>query len=529
MSEQPHKVPGPDSDDRRSAVRSNASAVQTIASAVEGTLGPKGLDCMLVDRFGDVTITNDGSTILSRIDATHPASRLLIHSAAAQDEEVGDGTTTATVLAAALVEEGASHILRGVPPTRIIAGIRAGVGAAVGWMEQSATAVGSINDPLLPAAALIAARGDRTLAELATEAAALVPEEKLLPDSSFRLATRVVAKVGAESGVVEGLVIDKQRMNRQMPREVREASVLVIADALEPEKVDDEALATEAGFRRHTALREEFAQQIRELVGLGVKCIFVERRVDEVAEELLTDAGVMVYRRLSRRDLAEVLDHCGARPIMRSGLRRTRAELAKALGWAQCISEDERLGHVCLTGGRGKPTATILVGASTAEVRDERERIARDAAAAVQAVVRGGVLPGGGAAEMGAIAAAMEARETVAGLATYGVDAVVAALRRPLAQIAANAGFNPLEKVEEVIAAQAQTGNCGLGIDCDTGAVTDMMEAGVVDPAPVKISALRTASEIAEAILRISVVIRMKDQDSSAGERPAAGSNEVGA
>lgn len=528
MSEQSRKVPGPDSDDHRSAVRSNASAVQTIASAVEGTLGPKGLDCMLVDRFGGVTITNDGSTILSRIDATHPASRLLIHAAAAQDEEVGDGTTTATVLAAALVDEGANHILRGVPPTKIIEGIKAGVGAAIAWMKQSAVAVRGIDDPLVAAAALIAARGDRALAELAAEAAALIPEEKLLRDPSFRLAARVVAKVGAESGVLEGLVIDKQRMNRQMPREVCEAAVLVIADALEPEKVDDEALATEAGFRRQMALREEFEQQIGVLLDFGVRCVFVERRVDEIAEELLTEAGVMVLRRMSRRDLAEVVDHCGARPIMRSGLRRPREEIAQALGWAECTSEDERLGHIRLTGGRGQPTATILVGAGTAEVRDERERIARDAAAAVQAVLRGGVLPGGGAAEIGAIEAVTGARETVAGLATYGVDAVLAALRRPLAQIAANAGFNPLEKVEEALAAQVETGSRGLGIDCDTGAVTDMMEAGVVDPAAVKTSALMTAAEIAEAILRISVVIRMKDQESAAGERPGARGDDGG-
>lgn len=524
MSEEPGKTPGPDADERRSAVRSNASAVQTIASAVEGTLGPKGLDCMLVDRFGDVTITNDGSTILTKIDATHPASRLLIHAAGAQDEEVGDGTTTATVVAATLIEEGAAHILRGVPPTKVIEGIKAGVAAALGAMEETAVKVAGIDDPLVLSAALVAARGERQLATLAVEAARLVPEEKLLHDASFRLAKRVVAKEGAESCVVDGLIIDKERMNRQMPRELADAPVLVVADALEPEKLDDEALSTETGFRRYTALREEFEQHLRELIEIGVKCVVVERRVDEIAEELLTEAGAMVLRRVSRGDVAEVLSHCGAKPLMRSGLRRTPGEISQALGWAEHICEDERLGHVRMTGGRGDRAATILVGANTAEVRDERRRIAQDAAAAVQAVLRGGVVPGGGAAEIAALQAAADAREDAAGLAAYGVDGVLAALRRPLAQIVTNAGFNPLEKVEQVVAAQARTGNAGLGIDCDTGDVADMVDAGVVDPAPVKVSALKTASEIAEAILRISVVIRKRDQDIPGRERSPSGS-----
>ncbi len=505
----------PDAGDRQSAVRSNAAAVQQIVSAVEGTLGPKGLDCMLVDRFGDVTITNDGATILSKIDATHPASRLLIHSAAAQDEEVGDGTTTATVVAATLVEEGASHILRGVPAMKIIEGMRSGIAAALRRMAEAAITVDGIADPLVTSAAVIAARGDDGLAQLAAQAAETIPADKLLREPSFRLAKRVLAKVGAESRVFHGLVIDKERMNRQMPPELSGAPVLVVADALEPEKLDDEALATEVGFRRHTALREEFETSVRQLIDLGVKCVVVERRVDEIAEELLAEAGVMVLRRVSRRDLSEVAGHCGANPLMRSGLRRPPEELTRALGWAEHVAEDERLGHVRITGGRGHPTATILVGAATPEVKDERQRIAQDAAAAVQAVLRGGVLPGGGAAEIGAISAVTEAREGVAGLATYGVDAVMSALRRPLAQIVTNAGFNPLEKVEDVLAAQAATGNPALGVDCDGGAVTDMVEARVLDPAPVKIAALKTAAEIAEAILRINVVIRMKQKESS--------------
>jgi len=525
MSEASPPPPISDIDERRRVLRSNAGAVRTIASAVEGTLGPKGLDVMLVDRYGEVTITNDGSTILGKIDAQHPASRLLIHAAQAQDEEVGDGTTTATVLAAALVEEGVDHILRGVPAMKVVEGMRAGIAAAVEWMNGAAERVEGLADPRLPAAARVSARGEGTPARLAVEAAAIVPQDRLLHDPAFRLGECVVAKEGAEDAVFAGLLIDKERMNRQMPRQLSGARMLVVADALEPEKIDDEALATESGFRRYTALREEFEANVRKLIDLGVNFVAVERGVDEVAEELLTEGGVMVLRRLGRRDIAALVDHCGAKPVMRAGLRRGAEEIAAALGRAEEIAEDERLGYVSIRGGGGSPAATILVGGGTAEVKEERRRIAHDAAAAVQATLRGGLLPGGGAAEMGAIPAVVACRDRLAGMAVYGAEAVIAALRRPLAQIVANAGFNPLEKVAHVAAEQAAKGNAGLAVDCDTGEVVDMPAAGIVDPALVKTAALRTAGEIAEAILKISVVIRMRAAGAEAKETETGASS----
>jgi chaperonin GroEL (HSP60 family) len=349
----------------------------------------------------------------------------------------------------------------------------------------------------------------------------MVPAERLLAGPAFRLARCVVAKEGARDEVFEGLVVDKERMNRQMPRRVVEARELVIADALEPEKVEDEALATESGFRRHQAVREEFRENLRKVVDLGVGLVAVERRVDEVAEELLTDAGVMVLRRLGPRELTAIADHCGARPLMRAGLRRSAEETGASLGFAQEVAEDERLGFIAIRGGHGVPAATVLVGAGTAEVKEERLRIARDAAATVQAAAQGGVLPGGGAAEIGALPAATACRDALTGMAVYGAEAVLAALRRPLAQIVQNAGFNPLEKVAQVVSEQAASGNRALAIDCDTGDLADMWAAGVVDPAPVRIAAWRTAAEIAEAILKISVVIRMK-VDPNTGD-PATG------
>jgi chaperonin GroEL (HSP60 family) len=148
-------------------------------------------------------------------------------------------------------------------------------------------------------------------------------------------------------------------------------------------------------------------------------------------------------------------------------------------------------------------------------VKEERERIAKDAAAAVQMAIKGGVLPGGGAIELYAIKEVQKAREEIKGMAVYGIDCVIEALKKPLTQIVLNAGFNPLEKIGDVLARQAKEDNDALAIDCDTGEVADMMELGIVDPTPVKIFALKTAGELAEAILRINMIIKKKEEPPS--------------
>jgi len=512
---------GADVDERLAALLSNAAAVRAVASAVEGTIGPKGLNCMLVDRFGDVTITNDGSAILDKIDVTHPASRMLIRTAKAQDDEVGDGTTTATVLASALVTEAANHVARGVPVTKVIEGIRLGVDEALSQIKSGSQPIAGTDDLRLLKTAVVSARGQVDLAELAVQAARLVGAEKLA-DPAFKLADTVVAKEGAENEVFAGLIIDKERMSRQMPRSVEDVRVLVVDDAIEPEKIEEDALSTESGFARYMEFQAEFRQNVKKIVDLGVRFVVAAKAVDDLAEEMFTDAGVLVIRRVSSRDISRLVDHTGARPVKRAGLRKDAAELEKFLGKCDRVYEDEHLEHVRVVGGAGKPAATILVGAATQEVKEERQRIARDAAAAVQGAVLGGVVPGGGAVELAAARKVSELRQTVRGMAAYGVDCVAEALKRPLMQIVANAGFNPLEKVEDAAAAQSKNGGAALAIDCDTGEVADMLALGVTDPARVKLYALKAAAEVAEAVLRINVVIRKRDDGQGEAQRQNA-------
>ena len=501
---------GAEVNEKMAALVSNANAIRAIASAVEGTLGPKGLDTMLVDKFGEVVITNDGVTILIMMEANHPAARMMINIARAQQEEIGDGTTTATVLAGALVGAGVEQVSRGVPVSRVIEGLKSGVRAGIEAINRRARVVEHISDPVIRQVAMIAGRGHEDIAELVVRAAGMVGREKLL-DRSFRLADTVVAEEGADNQVFKGVIIGKERMNRQMPVELEKVMVLVIDDSLEPEEIEDEALSTEAGFARYMELQAQFPQNIQKLVDMKVGLVLVDRGVNEIAEEMLTDAGAMVVQRVLTTDLRKAADHTGARMIKRNGLKKDPGQLAAYLGRAGRVYNDEKLEQVWIQDGGGKSMATVLVGAATTEVVGERERIAKDAAAAVQAVIKGGVVPGGGSVELAAAGDVERIRKDMRGMAVYGVDCVVEALKRPMAQIAGNAGFNPLEKLGDVTAAQSERGNDSLAVDCDTGEIIDMLEAGVVDPALVKTYALKAAGEIAEAILRIDTIIKKRE------------------
>jgi len=496
-------------DERLAALSTNANAIRAIASAVEGTLGPKGLDTMLVDQFGDVVITNDGLTILEMMEVNHPAARMMINTAKAQQDEIGDGTTTASIMAGTLVAEGLEQIKRGVPVTRVIEGIKAGIRISIEYFKDNSLEIKKLDDPILKEVSRVAGRGNNDIAQLVFDAANMIGREKLL-DSNFKLADCIFAQHGAENQLIKGCIITKERVSSDMPRELMGCNILFIDDALEPEKLEEEALSNEAGFNRFVRLQEEFQENLKKLPKLGIGLVLVDRGIHDLAEEFFIDTGIMAVQRVSHKELKKAAEFTGARMIKRTGLKKSLDELKTYLGCTDKVYEDEHLQQVRILGGAGKPMATILVGAATEEVVGERERIAKDAAAALQAAIKGGIVPGGGSIELAAASFLENNREQVRGMAVYGINCVIEALKKPFSQIVFNAGFNPLEKQGDVQGIQKQKNNIGYAIDCDSGQVIDMKELGVVDPALVKIYALRAAGEIAEAILRIDTIIKKR-------------------
>jgi chaperonin GroEL (HSP60 family) len=504
-------------EERYATLLNNASAIRAICSAVEGTLGPKGLDTMLVGSQGEVLITNDGVTILEKMDVTHPAARLMVQVARSQQATVGDGTTTATVLAGALVSEGVAQVMKGVPVAKVVRGMEQGVQLAIDHLHARSRHVSELTDPILYRIAFTAGREHKDIANLIVSAAQLTGIEKLTKES-FRFADTVVAVEKAKNEVWQGILLHKKPLHPYLTPSSSYKHILVLQDALQPETVDEEALATEGGFRASMALREQFKLQLNRLVELQVGLISVDRAVDAEAEQFCADHGIMLLQRLTREEITLLCEYTGAKPIRRSALKKAADELVLALGAAGNMVYDQKLERVRVSGGEGKHAVTIIVGASTGEIVGERSRIAMDAAAALQAALGGGYLPGGGAAEIAAAHELDRYRESQQGMESFGIYAVAQALRKPLAQIVLNAGYNPLEKVEEIKAAQLLQQTDTLGIDCDTGRLIDCLEAGIVDPTQVKLHALQAAGEVAGALLRIQTVIKMKPHRSEESE-----------
>ena len=277
---------------------------------------------------------------------------MLVNIARAQQEEIGDGTTTATIMAGALVEAGFQQVMQGVPVARIVEGIRTGVEEALAFIRDNSRRVEGIEDPLLFRAALIAGRERKDIARLIMDAASEIGESKLL-DPDFQLAKIVESQLGAKSEVFHGLIINKGRLNPHMPRKISEAGVLIIDDALEPEEMGEEALNTEAGFRRFQELQWEFKQNLAKIPRLGVKLVLVDRGVSPLAEEFFTDAQIMVIQRVAYKELKKAGIYRRSHD-QRTGLGKPD-ELRQYLGWAGEVFEVERLQQVRILGGRVGP------------------------------------------------------------------------------------------------------------------------------------------------------------------------------
>jgi chaperonin GroEL (HSP60 family) len=496
-------------DQNLAALVTNSGAVRAVTEAIQGTLGPKGLDCMLVDPYGGILVTNDGVTILKAMDVSHPAARILISAAEYQEKQVGDGTTTATIIAGTLIAEGVNQIVKGVPVVKVIEGIHLGVERALSLLAEMTLSIEDLGSPVLQRTAFIAARDHRDLAELVVKAAQIVGS-KCLNTDCFKLADQVIAIEGSESDLIQGTVINREPINREMPRRVLGARIMIIDDALEPLKIENEALTTEAGFNHHLHTEQELSANIKKLAGLGVKAIFTDRSICDLAEELLTDLEIIGVQGVSAGEWRRLAEMTGARPVKKGSLSKPVEDLQELTGEVAQIIVDDRFKQIRVLGKPDQNYVTIIVGAYTKEVVEERERITKDAASAVQAAWRGGVVPGGGSAEM-SIARKLS-NQPLRDMTYYGYNCVIEALKRPLSQICSNAGFNSLEKVTEVLDLQEQLDSNAIGVNCETGAIGDLAELGIWDPYLVKCQAIKTAGEVGEAILRINMIIKMKEE-----------------
>jgi len=496
----------------QSVLLNNLSVIRSIADAVRGTFGPQGLDVMMIDQYGDYTVTNDGVKILSLIETSHPAAKMLIDAAKAQEEQVGDGTTTVTILVDALLNEAVKQVEKGVPIPKLVEGLRLALERATQQLKALAHSVNGLNDPNLRAVALIAGRGELDLIDLVLNAAREISVDKLL-QPSFKLSKCIIAKSQAESQLIKGVILNKGRVNQSMPSRLKGCKVIVFKDALMPEDLPPEAMGTEEGFAQFRQSQQTFLNNLHKLVELQVKLVLLEAGLHPYAEEIFTQAGIMAVQRVRSSELNRACSFCGAKPISRRSLNLSSEQLNQYLGKVDLVREDEQLELIVLEGQAEEMLSTLIIGAATEAVAEEKERIAGDVASAIQAALRGGILPGGGAAELSLISA-LEGLKTEQNrnhsLSVYGIDCLIEALKKPLAQISLNMGLNPLEKVAQVLSSQASKGDFTLGLNTESGEIEPMLKQGVADPMLVKLTALKTACEVVIQLLKVNVIIKSK-------------------
>ncbi|MFC5135846.1 MULTISPECIES: thermosome subunit alpha [Haloferacaceae] len=503
----------------RAAQESNVAAGKAVAEAVRTTLGPRGMDKMLVDSTGTVVVTNDGATILDEMDIDHPAAQMIVEVAESQEESVGDGTTTAAVLLGELLSRAEGMLEDDLHPTVIVEGYAEAVRLAGEAIDGQLLDVEVGSDPaadLLASVAESSMTGKGTGDAAAADLAALVVEAigRVTTDDGDvdRDAVHVHPRTGAGSSateLVDGVVIEEEPVHDGMPHEVENASVTVLETKLEVRQGDVDAEYSITSVDGLNAAIEAEDAELRgyadALSEAGVDVLFCRKKIDDRVAGYLADAGILAFESVKSSDATDVARVTGAKRL------GTLEDVeASDLGHAESIAvevdgDDDDL--VSVRGGDASRAVTLLVYGSTEHVVDELERAVNDAVDAVVAARDAGTVPGAGATEVAIAAHLRGAAASVEGRKQLAIEAfadAVDALPRTLAE---NAGADPIDTLVDLRATHDRDGRAGVIADGRTARVGDPLEEGIVDPAAVKREAVDSATEAARMILRIDDVI----------------------
>jgi chaperonin GroEL (HSP60 family) len=451
-------------------------------------------------------VSNDGVTILLSLRAIHPVARMIVEIAERQEQLVGDGTTTAVVMAAEMIKEGKRLVKElGVHPTKVVEGIESGVKHACEILSKEAKKI-SLNDIALKqivTTSLSSKMDGKKLSPLVILALRSVGKNALYNESfDFDKSIMVIRRTNMDDRVVNGIVLERKRMDPEMPPEVKEAKVMIVKLDLKP--VKESWLKENSKYEEILHMENDRVAKSKEIVdamlATGANTILIASpEVDEVVENLLVSRKVFAVR-ISTEEIEYLSRYTGAKPI------RMIQDLKKPdiLGQADHIYEEENNGVIYLENGSGRNIVTMIVSGTTKETSLERWRAAIDGVNAAEAALNNGVVAGGGAAELHIIEKIQNLR--LKGLEQVGLEVVTSALESIMRQILTNAGFNGLEKV---MAAKASSDN--FGVDIDSGEIVDMWKKGVLDPLLVKTMALEAAGEIAKSVLRIDRNLAAED------------------
>lgn len=505
----------------RDAQRTNILAGKVLAETVRTTLGPKGMDKMLVDGLGDIVVTNDGVTILKEMDIEHPAAKMLVEVAKTQEDEVGDGTTTAVIIAGELLKKSETLLDMDIHPTIIAMGYRQAAEKAQEILED--IAIDDISREMLVKVAMTAMTGKGTekarepLANLIVDAVQQVADDGEVDTDHIKIEKKDGAVV-EESTLIQGVIVDKEKVHPGMPSELKDAKVVLINSPLEVKETEVDAEIRITDPAQMQAFIEQEEQMVRDMVAkiadVGANVLFAQKGIDDLAQHYLAKEGILAVRRVKKSDIEKLAKATGATVV--SNLDDLTED---DLGHAGSVTEKKISGDdmIFVEECQEPKAVTLLVRGSTKHIVDEIDRAVDDAIGVVAATVEDGqVVAGGGAPEIAMAKKLKDYAESISGREQLAVTAFAESLEIVPKTLAENAGLDSIDSLVDLRAAHENS--CYMGLNVFTGDVTDMKEEGVVEPKRVKKQAIQSASEAAEMILRIDDVIA--SSGTSAGDMP---------
>ncbi|MFP4170488.1 MAG: thermosome subunit beta [Methanomassiliicoccales archaeon] len=525
---------GTEREQGKDAQQNNIQAAQAIADAVRSSLGPRGMDKMLVDSMGDVVITNDGVTILNEIDVEHPAAKMLVEVAKAQDEECGDGTTSAVVMAGELLKKATDLIESNVHPTVIAEGYRLAADKANGVLEDMAVPVDIEDAEALKRIAMTsmiskAVAGYREhMAEMAVRAVSDVAERT---DGGYTVDLDNIQTVKKEGGnmddseLVEGIIVDKEPVHPDMPKLVNDPKMALIDAALEVKKTENEANIQIDDPSQMQAFLDQEENMLKDMVekvkASGANAVFCQKGVDDLAQHFLAKEGIFTLRRVKKNDMENLAKATGASIVNNlDELQEEDLGEAKNIEMRR-VQEDEM---TFVTGCKNPNAVSLLIRGGTQHVVDEAERSLTDALNVVAVAIEDGkVTPGGGCTSVELAKRLREYAASIGGREQIAIDSFASAMEAIPTALAENAGLDPIDTLIELRKAH-EAGQQRSGVNVFSGEVVDMFEENVIDPLRVAQQAINSATEAAVMIVRIDDVIASKGDGQGGGQpNPYAG------
>ncbi|MCS7143280.1 MAG: TCP-1/cpn60 chaperonin family protein [Aigarchaeota archaeon] len=520
----------------REAQSSNIMVAKVIAETMRSSLGPRGMDKMLVDSFGDIVITNDGATILKEMDVEHPVAKMLVEVAKAQDEEVGDGTTTSVVIAGELLIKAEELIEKEVHPTIIIEGYRKAAKESLNILDKIGIPIRVDDRPSLLKIAktamyskLVAEYADH-LAEVAVGSVLKVAEKA---DGSYKIDLddiKIEKKEGESMNatqMIEGIVLDKEVVHPDMPKTVKNAKIALLDASLEIEKTEFDAKLNIESPEQMRAFMEQEEKMLKEMVekiaSTGANVVICQKGIDDLAQFYLARKGILAVRRVKKSDIDKLAKASNGRVVSRID-DLTPEDLGRAkLVEERRVSEDKM---VFIEGCENPKAVTILIRGGSQRVIDEAERSIKDAINVVKDVLlEPKVVAGGGAPEIEVALALRDYAKSLPGKEQLAVEKFAEALEIVPAQLAENAGLDSIDTLV-TLRAKHKDGHKWYGVDVLNTRYANMYEQNVLDPIIVKKQTIKSATEAATMILKIDDIIAASKLSEKKPEKPAKGEEE---